>query len=175
MRCNAMQCNVMQGYANMFFLCYATLCCAMFTHVQCHVITLHYVVMYACKDGQIDTYLHTHVLYVCVYIYVCMYVCVYMHIVPKPNCGISHGNISPDILICRSLLRLRCPESFQLHRPFGGTQLAHTHTNRQIDRQIDTHCHMPREDGDFMFMFFPCLMTGSAACWSFATIGLSSS
>lgn len=22
-----------------------------------------------------------------------------MHIVPKPNCGISHGNISPDILI----------------------------------------------------------------------------
>ena len=35
--------------------------------------------------------------------------------------------------------------------------------------------YMPREDGEFMFMFFPCLMKGSAACWSFATIGLSSS
>ena len=64
-----------------------------------------------------------------------LYIYIYMHNVPKPNCGISHGRIFPDILICRSLLRSQCPESFQLHRPFGGMQLAHTHTHPH------THTH----------------------------------
>ena len=117
------------------------LCNAMLCYVYTRTMSCHYVTLccYVRMSRWADRYLPTYTCIVCMCIYICMYVCVYMHIVPKPNCGISHGNISPDILICRSLLRLRCPESFQLHRPFGGTQLAHTHTHKQTDRQTDRH------------------------------------